>query len=102
MTDPVDLETTDGTVVYVTRHELADRGFVRTEDLMSGTDLAELFDVGRSTIGGWVARRESNKMPGPVATLATGPVYDGYLIIQWWKRWRPRKGRKAGSLPEGV
>lgn len=102
MSDFVDFEMPDGTVASIPVAELRARGWVRGEDLVGVAELADLFSVGKSTISGWSARRAANRMPEPVAVLAPGPVYDGHAIIGWWKSWRPRKGRRAGSLPAGV
>lgn len=79
---------------------IREMGLVPAGDLMSTGDVAEYFGVGVTTASGWAARAEGNGMPEPVARLASGPVWDGGALAEWWKRWRPRKGNKAGSLPQ--
>jgi hypothetical protein len=102
MSDLVDFEVEDGQVVYVPRDAVLTAGFIHASDLVGVSELAALFGVGKSTISGWGSRRASNGMPEPVAELATGPVFDGAAVVRWWKGWKPRKGRRAGSLPDGV
>lgn len=78
--------------------ELHALGFFHKDDLAGVSELGAKFGLGKTTIVGWARRRASNKMPEPVTELLAGPIYSRHQVESWWKAWRPRKGRRAGSL----
>jgi hypothetical protein len=73
--------------------------FVRVEDLAGIKEIAEFFDVGRSTVSQWASRRSANKMPEPLKTIGGGTLYDLQAVVEWWKNWKPTQGAKSGTLP---
>lgn len=75
--------------------------WVAAEDMVGIMELADYFDVGRSTVTNWNAQRSRNGMPLPVAKLGATPVYSLAEVVAWWKAWVPSKGAKAGRLPLG-
>lgn len=51
------------------------------DDLACVSDLACEFDVGKSAVCNWAARRAD--FPAPLVTLASGPVYSLLQVRAW-------------------
>lgn len=60
------------------------------------SEIAGFCDVARSTVSGWIKAAADNGMPGPLAVLQAGPVYDLEAVGAWHSE------RKAGPAPEGA
>jgi len=58
------------------------------------SEIAAQLEVARSTVVGWIKRAEKIAMPGPIAVLAAGPVYDLTALEAWHKAW------KSGDVDE--
>lgn len=52
------------------------------------TEIATRLDAARSTVVGWTKRAEKIGMPGPLAPLAAGPVYDLLAVEAWYRSWK--------------
>jgi hypothetical protein len=96
-------QTSADQYVHRTALEL-NEAFTRTRwvaaDDMAGTmELAEFFNVNRSTVSNWAVHRGSNGMPEPIVKLGATPVYSLREVAKWWIGWKPSKGAKAGSVP---
>ena len=52
------------------------------------SEIAARLEVARSTVVGWIKRAEKIGMPGPIAVLAAGPVYDLTALETWHKAWK--------------
>jgi hypothetical protein len=46
-------------------------------------EIAAEFDVPRTTASQWLARRETNGFPEPLARLQMGPVFDMAEVRHW-------------------
>jgi hypothetical protein len=77
-----------------------DDAWIPVRYLMGVKELAELLSVGRSTITGWAyAHSPGVGFPEPVHRLGGGPLWDALEVVSWWQHWQPRKGPKAGCMP---
>lgn len=54
---------------------------VRADDLVMVAEIAERFDVHKSTIGNWMNRYPD--FPAPVAVLSAGAVYLMSEVLAW-------------------
>jgi hypothetical protein len=59
------------------------------------TEIAARLEAARSTVVGWIKRAEKIGMPGPIAVLAAGPVFDLAAVEAWYRTW------KAGDDTDG-
>jgi len=73
--------------------------WVSADDMAGVMELAEFFDVGRSTVTNWAATRARTGMPLPIRQLGGTPVYSLHEVAVWWKRWIPIRNKKAGRIP---
>lgn len=80
-------------------HAFTRTRWIASDDIVGIMELADFFEVGRSTISNWAAQRDRNGMPFPLKQLGSGPVYSLLEVIRWWVNWVPGKGAKAGKLP---
>ncbi len=76
--------------------------WVSADDMVGIMEIAEFFEIGRSTVTGWAAQRFRTGMPEPVKKLGATPVYSLEEVVRWWVNWIPFKGAKAGTLPIGI
>jgi len=65
-------------------------------------ELAALFRVGRTTVSQWIARRDRNGFPEPVARLASGPIFDVNVVVAWYVGYVPEKGGRPGWTPRQI
>lgn len=73
---------------------------VDTSNLVGIAELADLFQVGRTTISNWYARQMTNGFPDPLKRLQMGPVWDFSDVVEWWKGYKPKRNMiKVGTLP---
>ena len=56
------------------------------------SEIATRLEVARSTVVGWIKRAEKIGMPGPIAVLAAGPVFDLTAVETWHKAWKAGEG----------
>lgn len=49
-------------------------------------EISQFFNVPRTTVSMWDARRETSGFPQPVERLSMGPVYDMKAVIAWHRQ----------------
>jgi hypothetical protein len=54
-----------------------------TTELGGIAEISEEFGVPRTTASQWLARRETNGFPEPLARLQMGPVFDMAAVREW-------------------
>lgn len=52
-------------------------------ELAGVAEISQLFNVPRTTVSMWDARRATSKFPEPVERLSMGPVYRLEEVIEW-------------------
>jgi hypothetical protein len=87
------------TTLVQVEHAFTRTRWVAADDMAGTMELAEFFDVNRSTVSNWAVHRGSNGMPEPITKLGATPVYSLREVAKWWSGWKPSRGAKAGSLP---
>lgn len=82
---------------------LRDAGYVRIEDLAGNTEVGEALGLARQTVS-MRTERMIEGWPGPIVTLACGPIYD-LSVLPRGPVGNPRGGalnRSGGGTGEGA
>lgn len=72
---------------------------VDPRNLAGVAELAQLFDVGRTTVCNWYDRRQRNGFPEVTLRLASGPIWEIEGAVSWYASYVPSKGGRPGRLP---
>jgi hypothetical protein len=62
-----------------------------TTELGGIAEIADEFDVPRTTASMWYVRRATSGFPGAVAVLGMGPVFDMAAVRRWYAEKYPGK-----------
>jgi hypothetical protein len=77
-------------------------GQIEPRWLYGVAEIADLLQVGRTTVSNWYEARHKTSFPETVHRVASGPLWDVRAVVGWYQfGYRPIKGHKAGVMPEG-